>query len=275
MSVSIRLGVNLWPQNTTWPDLRKHALLADQHGFDSLWVWDHFYSINGDLHRPNLEGWQIQSAYAALTKNVRIGCLVTGITHRHPAVLANMATTLDNIASDFPLHASFVPFIERVSGYLAGSGEGTSSTTVDSVIALRGERDRNASAEVLDPAGKRALDLRQATTAATFSFPGTGFWEVRTAGGRHSMYAVNTDRRESDLTRIPDENLALWSGPGARSTDGTAVPGAPSEPQRSPLWKYFLIALIALAVAESLVADRFTPAAEAKEPEPLVKREAA
>ena len=186
-----------------------------------------------------------------------------------------LATTLDNIASDFPLHASFVPFIERVSGYLAGSGEGTSSTTVDSVIALRGERDRNASAEVLDPGGKRALDLRQATTSATFSFPSTGFWEVRTAGGRHSMYAVNTDRRESDLTRIPDENLALWSGPGGPSTDGTAVPGAPSEPQRSPLWKYFLIALIALAVAESLVADRFTPAAEAKEPEPLVKREAA
>ena len=92
------LGINLWPQNTTWPELRKHALLADQHGFDSLWVWDHFYSINGDLHRPNLEGWQIQAAYAALTKKVRIGCLVSGVTHRHPAVLANMATTLDNIS---------------------------------------------------------------------------------------------------------------------------------------------------------------------------------
>ena len=94
----MRLGINLWPQNATWPELRKHALLADQHGFDSLWVWDHFYSINGDLHRPNLEGWQIQAAYAAITSNVRVGCLVSGITHRHPAVLANMATTLDNIS---------------------------------------------------------------------------------------------------------------------------------------------------------------------------------
>jgi F420-dependent oxidoreductase-like protein len=94
----MRLGINLWPQNTTWRALREHALLADRLGFDSLWVWDHFYSINGDLHRPNLEGWQLQAAYAAITKNVRIGCLVSGITHRHPAVLANMATTLDNIS---------------------------------------------------------------------------------------------------------------------------------------------------------------------------------
>jgi len=94
----MHLDVNLWPQNTTWQSLREHALLADRLAFDTLWVWDHFYSINGDLHRPNLEGWQLQAAYAAITKNVRIGCLVSGITHRHPAVLANMATTLDNIS---------------------------------------------------------------------------------------------------------------------------------------------------------------------------------
>jgi F420-dependent oxidoreductase-like protein len=94
----MHLGINLWPQNTTWPRLREHALAADRLGFDSLWVWDHFYAINGDPGRPNLEGWQLQAAYAAITERVRIGCLVSGITHRHPAVLANMATTLDNIS---------------------------------------------------------------------------------------------------------------------------------------------------------------------------------
>src|SRR2546421_9765891 len=94
----MRLGINLWPQNTTWQALREHALLADRLGFDSLWVWDHFYSINGDLHRPNLEGWQLQAAYAAITHRVRIGCLVSGVTHRHPAVLANMSATIYNIS---------------------------------------------------------------------------------------------------------------------------------------------------------------------------------
>ena len=94
----MHLGINLWPQNTTWRNLREHAVQVDRLRFDSLWVWDHFYSIVGDLHRPNYEGWQIQPAYAAITEHVRIGCLVSGITHRHPAVLANMATTLDHIS---------------------------------------------------------------------------------------------------------------------------------------------------------------------------------
>jgi F420-dependent oxidoreductase-like protein len=93
------LGINLWPQNTTWPSMRERAMLADRLGFDSLWVWDHFYSIAGDTHRPNFEGWQIQPAYAAITQRVKIGCLVSSITHLHPAVLANMATTLDNISN--------------------------------------------------------------------------------------------------------------------------------------------------------------------------------
>src|SRR5438309_1743450 len=87
------LGINLWPQNTTWPSMRERAILADRLGFDSLWVWDHFYAIVGDTHRPNFEGWQIQPAYAAITQHVKIGCLVSSITHRPPAVLANMATT--------------------------------------------------------------------------------------------------------------------------------------------------------------------------------------
>ena len=93
------LGINLWPQNTTWPNMRERAILADRLGFDSLWVWDHFYSIAGDTHRPNFEGWQIQPAYAAITEHVKIGCLVSSITHRHPAVLANMATTFDQISN--------------------------------------------------------------------------------------------------------------------------------------------------------------------------------
>src|SRR5256885_3646444 len=102
MTYSMHLGINLWPQNTTWQTLREHALLADRLGFDSLWVWDHFYSINGHLHRPNLEGWQLPAAHASPTRNVRIRSLLTGATHRHPPVLANMATTLAHISEGRP-----------------------------------------------------------------------------------------------------------------------------------------------------------------------------
>src|SRR5206468_9004842 len=69
---SMKIGINLWPQNTSWELLQETALLVDRLRFDSLWVWDHFYAINGDTHRPNFEGWQLQPAYAAITQNVRV-----------------------------------------------------------------------------------------------------------------------------------------------------------------------------------------------------------
>jgi F420-dependent oxidoreductase-like protein len=91
-------GLQLHPQYTTWDEMRDAALLAEQAGWDVLMTWDHFVPLMGDVTGPNLEGWQILAAFAAITKTPKIGMLVTGNTYRHPAVLANMAATLDNIS---------------------------------------------------------------------------------------------------------------------------------------------------------------------------------
>ena len=92
-------GLQLHPQYTTWDEMRDAALLAEQAGWDVLMTWDHFVPLMGDVTGPNLEGWQVLAAFAAITKKPKIAMLVTGNTYRHPAVLANMATTLDGISN--------------------------------------------------------------------------------------------------------------------------------------------------------------------------------
>ena len=79
--------------------MREYGLLVDRLGYDYLMTWDHFVPLVGDATGPNLEGWQVLAAWGAVTKNVKIAMLVTGNTYRHPAVLANMAVTLDHITN--------------------------------------------------------------------------------------------------------------------------------------------------------------------------------
>lgn len=98
MSSPIHFGIQLHPQYVSWDEMREFGLLVDELGYDSLMTWDHFVPLYGDPTGPNLEGWQILAAWAAITKNAKIAMLVTGNTYRHPAVLANMAATLDHIS---------------------------------------------------------------------------------------------------------------------------------------------------------------------------------
>jgi F420-dependent oxidoreductase-like protein len=70
----------------------------DIEAFESGWTFDHFYPIYSDSTGPCLEGWVTLAALAQATRRLRLGTLVTGIHHRHPAVLANMAATLDIIS---------------------------------------------------------------------------------------------------------------------------------------------------------------------------------
>ncbi len=172
-----------------------------------------------------------------------------------------LTSSFDNATNDLPLHALIVPFIERTSRYLEGGEARQSNVAVGTAIELRTGKDRGgAAAEVTGPDGKRALSLEQASTELAFPAAGEGFYDVRTAGGRHELVAVNADRRESDLTPVPEETLALWRGTSG-AVPNAGMPGTVPEPVPLSLWKYVLIALLAVAAAESWLADRFTPAA--------------
>lgn len=66
--------------------------------FESGWSWDHFYPLAPPYDGPNLEGWTMLAALAQATSRIRLGAMVNGMHHRHPAVTANMAATLDIVS---------------------------------------------------------------------------------------------------------------------------------------------------------------------------------
>lgn len=71
---------------------------ADEAGFDHVWVMDHIASLGDSPNEPIFDGWAMQAAMAVATKRVRIGCMVTGNTYRHPGMLAKLATTVDHLS---------------------------------------------------------------------------------------------------------------------------------------------------------------------------------
>lgn len=89
----------------TWPDgplamgakLAEIAKGAESSGYDSVWLMDHFFQIPG-VGQPEEDMLEVYTALGFLagqTSRVKLGALVTGVTYRHPGILAKQVTTLD------------------------------------------------------------------------------------------------------------------------------------------------------------------------------------
>jgi F420-dependent oxidoreductase-like protein len=94
----VRFGIHSGPQNTTYDDYLALWQKAEELGFDWASVFDHFMPIQSDPAGPCFEGLALLSALAAQTRRVRCGILVVGNTYRHPAVVANIAATIDHVS---------------------------------------------------------------------------------------------------------------------------------------------------------------------------------
>ncbi|MDX2378169.1 MAG: TIGR03560 family F420-dependent LLM class oxidoreductase [Acidimicrobiia bacterium] len=94
-----RYAIKTPPHHAAWGDFLDVWRAADDLDvFESAWNWDHFYPLAEPYDGPNLEGWTMLGALAQATSRIRIGAMVNGMHHRHPAVTANMAATLDHIS---------------------------------------------------------------------------------------------------------------------------------------------------------------------------------
>ena len=92
-----RFGIYIPQVSLAYGEIVDRALLCEELGFDSFWLYDHLYTPGLPGHDA-LEGWTLAAALLTATTRLRVGHLVTNNNLRHPALLGKMATTLDVIS---------------------------------------------------------------------------------------------------------------------------------------------------------------------------------
>ncbi|HEU5422019.1 MAG TPA: LLM class flavin-dependent oxidoreductase [Nitrolancea sp.] len=135
----LKIGINLPSgeglmagQTPHWPDIRAMTVAAEQAGYDSLWLPDHFLMkfSHGFTHpRGTWDCWTLLASMAAITDRVELGTLVSSTTFRNPALLARIADTIEDVsggrlilgvgAGDSPYeHEAYgVPYDHRASRF--------------------------------------------------------------------------------------------------------------------------------------------------------------
>jgi hypothetical protein len=128
---------------------------------------------------------------------------------------------------------------------------------VDSFVELRNAKEQAVGVEVIDPDGHRPLSLKDAASAQSFQLTRAGFYQFRLANGRQDVVGVNPDRRESDLAVMSPDAQSLWSGnAGTKPEQAVSVDPSDDKNTRFPLWWYVMLFALAVALAESWVANQ-------------------
>jgi F420-dependent oxidoreductase-like protein len=99
MRIGLQVPSFTWPGGTAviGPRLAEIARTAEDAGFYSLWVMDHFFQIRGvgQPDEPMMEGYSALNYMAGFTKQIKLGTMVTGVIYRFPGILIKTVTTLD------------------------------------------------------------------------------------------------------------------------------------------------------------------------------------
>jgi probable F420-dependent oxidoreductase len=99
--VPVRVGIQLpeVEREVRWSEYAAIARAAEEVGFDSIWVGDHYlYRDDGRAERGPWDAWTLLAALAGVTERVSLGPLVACLAFHEPAVLAKMAATVDEVS---------------------------------------------------------------------------------------------------------------------------------------------------------------------------------
>ena len=94
----MKFGLDIAQHQLSFSELLARVRFAEEAGFDGAWIFDHFTALYGDRSGPCLEAWTLLAALAAHTTRIRLGPLVTGVTHRHPSVFTTEVVTVDHVS---------------------------------------------------------------------------------------------------------------------------------------------------------------------------------
>src|SRR6478609_6051954 len=81
-----------------WQRCLDTALTAEELGYDSIWVYDHFHNVPTPAHETVFECWTTMAALAQATSTIRLGQMVSCAGYRNPALVAKITSTIDVIS---------------------------------------------------------------------------------------------------------------------------------------------------------------------------------
>ena len=172
MKVGLQISSFTWPggPEAIGPTLARTVQTADEAGFDSIWVMDHFFQIRGvgKLEEPMLEGMTTLGFMAAHSKQARLGLMVGGIHYRNPGLWIKATTTLDVLSGGrawFGIGAAWNQEESRALGFpfppLGERFEMLEETLKMAHEAWRGERGSEASVHGRHYQAERLLNSPQ------------------------------------------------------------------------------------------------------------------
>jgi F420-dependent oxidoreductase-like protein len=95
----LRIDIKAAQHDRDWANILAYAKDTEAvETFGGFWMFDHFVPINGHVEGPCMDGWTLLGAVAAVTRRVRLGLMVGCNGYRYPAVLAKIATTVDQVS---------------------------------------------------------------------------------------------------------------------------------------------------------------------------------